>query len=93
MIDIREGDFVQTVLLNELIKKREGRWNDGGSLQTKAGFYLASTCEVMKNECLYRVSKVNRKKNEISVYIDGSEFIFNCSDIKHVYRISLKKIM
>ena len=86
MIDVRAGDFVQ-------LKDIAGAWIDWDCAETESRFYTQSMCEAMKAGGMYRVISVNEDEDEVYIDIDGYEFIFSFSDIKHVYRIGFTKIM
>ena len=81
MIDVRAGDFVQ-------LKNNADAWVDG-----ECADYTQSMCEAMRTGGMYRVNDVNEDEDEVYIDIDGYKFIFRFSDIKHVYRIGLTKIM
>lgn len=86
MIDIKAGDFVQ-------LKPNDDAWIDGECAKTESNFYTQSMWEAMMSGGMYRVNHANKEEDEVYIDIDGYEFIFSFSDIKHVYRIGLKKIM
>ena len=86
MIDVRTGDFVQ-------LKNNANAWVDGECAETESNYYTQDMLDAMKSGRMYKVNSVNEEWDDVYIDIDGYEFIFSFSDIKHVYRIELRKIM
>lgn len=86
MIDVRAGDFVQ-------LKNNANAWIDGECAEAESNYYTQDMWEAMMSGGVYKVNSVNEKEDEVYIDIDGYEFVFSFSDIKHVYRIGLTKIM